>query len=236
MALLDDVITSAKKAMVPIHREGRPFILAFAVVAFILFLIWQPLGWLGVGLTIWCALFFRDPNRVTPIRAGLVVSGADGVVCDVRDAVPPPELGLGSTPLPRVAVFMNVFDVHVNRAPVAGTVRRIAYTPGKFLNADLDKASVDNERNGLVIESLNGPVGVVQIAGLVARRIVCFTREQAQLAAGERFGLIRFGSRVDHYLPVGAAILVGVGQRTTAGETVLAELDAPTDSRTFRAG
>ncbi|MFC7052908.1 phosphatidylserine decarboxylase [Hansschlegelia quercus] len=233
---LNDVLVSAKNAMVPIHREGRPFIAIFAIVAFILFLIWQPLGWIGVGLTIWCALFFRDPDRVTPVREGLVVSGADGVVCDVKRAVPPPELGLGATPLPRVAVFMNVFDVHVNRAPVGGSVRRVAYTAGKFLNADMDKASEDNERNGLVIDSLRGPVGVVQIAGLVARRIVCFVREQDGLAAGQRFGLIRFGSRVDHYLPEGAAILVGVGQRATAGETVIAELSATSDGRTFRAG
>ncbi|GLK67533.1 phosphatidylserine decarboxylase [Hansschlegelia plantiphila] len=236
MALLDDVVASAKKVMVPIHREGRPFIAAFAIVTFILFLIWQPLGWIGLGLTIWCALFFRDPDRVTPVRAGLVVSGADGVVCDVRAAVPPPELGLGFEPLPRVAVFMNVFDVHVNRAPVPGRIRKIAYTPGKFLNADLDKASEDNERNGLVIESQHGPVGVVQIAGLVARRIVCFAREQDAIVTGQRFGLIRFGSRVDHYLPVGAQPLVGVGQRTTAGETVIADLSAAPDARTFRAG
>lgn len=234
MALLNDIAVSAKNAMVPIHREGRPFIAIFAIVAFILFLIWQPLGWIGVGLTIWCALFFRDPERVTPQREGLIVSGADGTVCDVNPAVPPAELGLGSEPLPRVAVFMNVFDVHVNRAPAPGRVRRIAYTPGKFLNADLDKASVDNERNGLVIETLRGPIGVVQIAGLVARRIVCFVREQDDLGAGERFGLIRFGSRVDHYLPAGAAPLVGVGQKAIAGETVIADLNAVSDLLSYR--
>ncbi len=233
---LDDVTKSIRGAMVPIHPEGRIFIAAFAIVAFILFLIWQPLGWLGAGLTIWCALFFRDPDRVTPLREGLVVSGADGVVCDVKAAVPPPELGLGAEPLPRVAVFMNVFDVHVNRAPVGGRVVRIAYTPGKFLNADLDKASEDNERNAIVIESPHGKVGAVQIAGLVARRIVCFVREQDQLGAGQRFGLIRFGSRVDHYLPVGAEPLVGVGQRTVAGETVIADLSRSGDARSFRKG
>jgi phosphatidylserine decarboxylase len=233
---LDDVTTSIRNAMVRIHPEGRIFIAAFAITAFILFLIWQPLGWIGVGATVWCALFFRDPDRVTPLGDGLVVSGADGVVCDVKSAVPPPELGLGTEPLPRVAVFMNVFDVHVNRAPVGGRVARIAYTPGKFLNADLDKASEDNERNALVVESPHGSVGVVQIAGLIARRIVCFAREQETLAPGQRFGLIRFGSRVDHYLPAGTVPLVGVGQRTVAGETVIAELSRPGETRAFRKG
>jgi phosphatidylserine decarboxylase len=234
---LDDVTTSIRNALVPIHPEGRIFIAAFAVVAFILFLIWEPLGWLGVGATIWCAMFFRDPDRVTPLRDGLVVSGADGVVCDVKDAVPPPELGLGAAPLPRVAVFMNVFDVHVNRAPLGGRVTKIAYTAGKFLNADLDKASEDNERNGVVFEGPYGRVGAVQIAGLVARRIVCFVREGEVLAPGQRFGLIRFGSRVDHYLPAGTRPLVGVGQRTIAGETVIADLaSGAAETRSFRKG
>ncbi|GLK80664.1 phosphatidylserine decarboxylase [Methylopila turkensis] len=232
--MIDDVTASIRKAVPRIHREGRPFIAIFAVIAFVLFLIWQPLGWIGVGATIWCALFFRDPDRVTPEADGLVVSGADGVVCDVSAAVPPPELGLGAAPLPRVAVFMNVFDVHVNRAPIGGTVTRIAYTAGKFLNADLDKASEDNERNGLVIEGSYGSLGVVQIAGLVARRIVCFVREGDATGPGERFGLIRFGSRVDHYLPAGATTLVGVGQRTVAGETVIADLTGEAAPRSFR--
>ncbi|GLK57792.1 phosphatidylserine decarboxylase [Methylopila capsulata] len=232
--MIDDISASIRKAVPPIHREGRPFIAIFAAIALVLLFIWQPLGWIGVGATIWCALFFRDPNRVTPMRDGLVVSGADGVVCDVKRAVPPPELGLGALPLPRVAVFMNVFDVHVNRAPVAGTVTRVAYTAGKFFNADLDKASEDNERNGLVIQSAHGPLGVVQIAGLVARRIVCFVREGETIGAGERFGLIRFGSRVDHYLPEGVEPLVGVGQRTVAGETVIADLTGAAPARTFR--
>ena len=236
MPLLDDVTASVKKVMVPIHPEGRIFIAAFAALTIVLFLIWQPLGWLGVGATVWCALFFRNPDRVTPMRDGLVVSGADGVVCDVKSVAPPPELGLGSTPLPRVAVFMNVFDVHVNRAPVGGRVLKIAYTPGKFVNADLDKASEANERNAVVLECPHGVVGVVQIAGLIARRIKCFVRENDSLAAGERFGLIRFGSRVDHYLPAGTTPLVGVGQRTVAGETVIADLSRRDDVRTFRAG
>ena len=232
--VLDDVKSSISKILVPIHPEGRIFIAAFAVATAILFMLWEPLGWIGVVLTLWCALFFRDPARVTPTRDGLIISGADGVVCDVRAAVPPPELGLGITPLPRVAVFMNVFDVHVNRAPIGGRVAKIAYTPGKFLNADLDKASEDNERNALVIDSPYGLVGVVQIAGLIARRIVCFSREQDMLAAGQRFGLIRFGSRVDHYLPAGASPLVGVGQKTVAGETVIADLTRTDDLRAFR--
>ena len=232
--VLDDVKSSISKILVPIHPEGRIFIAAFAVATAILFMLWEPLGWIGVVLTLWCALFFRDPQRVTPTRDGLIISGADGVVCDVRAAVPPPELGLGTTPLPRVAVFMNVFDVHVNRAPIGGRIAKIAYTPGKFLNADLDKASEDNERNALVIDSPHGMVGVVQIAGLVARRIVCFSREQDMLAAGQRFGLIRFGSRVDHYLPAGASPLVGVGQKTVAGETVIADLTRADDLRAFR--
>lgn len=233
--MIDDITGSIRKAVPPIHREGRPFIAIFAAIAFALFFVWQPLGWIGVGATIWCALFFRDPRRVTPQREGLVVSGADGVVCDVKSAVPPPELGLGAEPLPRVAVFMNVFDVHVNRAPIGGKVTRIAYTAGKFFNADLDKASEDNERNGLVIEGPYGALGVVQIAGLVARRIVCFVREDDMIGGGERFGLIRFGSRVDHYLPAGSTPLVGVGQRTVAGETVIADLATPAAPRTFRA-
>jgi phosphatidylserine decarboxylase len=234
---LDDVTTSIRNAMVPIHREGRPFIAAFAIATVILFLIWDPLGWLGLALTIWCAMFFRDPKRVTPLRDGLVVSGADGVVCDVKAAVPPAELGLGTEPLPRVAVFMNVFDVHVNRTPAAGRVTRVAYTPGKFLNADLDKASEDNERNGVVIETPHGRIGVVQIAGLIARRIVCFVREHDAVGPGERIGLIRFGSRVDHYLPAGAVPLVGPGQRAIAGETVIADLAVAAEApRTFRTG
>lgn len=232
--MIDDIKNSIRKAVPPIHREGRVFIAIFAAIALVLFFVWQPLGWIGTGATIWCALFFRDPKRVTPQRDGLVVSGADGVVCDVSAAVPPPELGLGSDPLPRVAVFMNVFDVHVNRAPIGGRITRIAYTPGKFLNADMDKASEDNERNGLVIESPYGSLGVVQIAGLIARRIVCFVRESESIGGGERFGLIRFGSRVDHYLPAGAGPMVGVGQRTVAGETVIADLAGAPAPRSFR--
>jgi phosphatidylserine decarboxylase len=185
-------------------------------------------------LTLWCAYFFRDPIRVTPSAERLVVAPADGRISLVTNAEPPPELGLGDKPLPRVSIFMSVFDCHVNRAPVAGRIERVAYTAGKFINADLDKASEDNERNALVIASPAGAIGVVQIAGLIARRIVCWTREGQPIAAGERFGMIRFGSRVDVYLPVGAVPLVSEGQTSLAGETVIAELGNAAAGLTFR--
>jgi phosphatidylserine decarboxylase len=207
----------------------------FGGVTLILGLIWLPLGWIGLGLTIWCYYFFRDPKRVTPTRAGLVISPADGVISMIEPAVPPAELGLGTTPLTRISVFMNVFNCHVNRAPVPGRVRTVAYRPGKFLNASLDKASEDNERNGVTIEMADGRTfGVVQIAGLVARRIVCFVKEGDTLEAGERFGLIRFGSRVDVYLPAGVAPLAVLGQNAVAGETVLADLISSELPRTGR--
>ena len=216
----------------PVHPEGYRFIAAFAVVTALLFLVATLLGLAGLVLTVWCYYFFRDPPRVTPVRDGLVISPADGVVSMIGPAVPPAELGLPDQPRERVSIFMNVFDCHVNRTPIAGRVARVAYHPGKFLNASLDKASEDNERNGLVIETPDGRTfGVVQIAGLVARRIVCFTREDATLATGERFGLIRFGSRVDVYLPDGVAPLVSVGQGMLAGETVIADLAAAEPAR-----
>lgn len=221
----------------PMHREGWKFVPVFAAVTVVLFLIWQPLGWIGVGLTVWCYYFFRDPLRVTPTREGLVISPADGVVSLIERAAPPPELGMGPEPLTRVSVFMNVFNCHVNRAPVPGRVAAVAYRPGKFLNASLDKASEDNERNGIAIEMADGrKVAAVQIAGLVARRILCFVREGDALQTGERFGLIRFGSRVDVYLPEGTAPLVAVGQGTIAGETVLADLTSSEPARSGRAG
>lgn len=210
---------------VPIQRAGWPFIGAAAGLTLLLFVFAEPLGWIGLALTAWCTYFFRDPDRLTPVREGLVVSAADGLVQAVADAVPPPELGMGDAPLPRVSVFMNVFDVHVNRIPVDGTIRRIAYVPGAFLNASLDKASEANERNGLLIETTCGrELAVVQIAGLVARRIACWLREGERVQAGQRLGMIRFGSRVDVYLPAGVAPLVGPGQRLIAGETVIADL------------
>lgn len=209
----------------PMHPEGWRFVAAFAAVSALLFFLWEPLGWIGVGLTVWCYYFFRDPRRAVPTRTGLVLSPADGVVSLIQPAVPPEELGLGPTPRTRVSVFMSVFNCHVNRAPVAGTVTAVAYRPGKFLNASLDKASSDNERNAVALRMEDGrDIAVVQIAGLVARRILCFVRPGQDLRAGERFGLIRFGSRLDVYLPDGVAPKVAVGQTMIAGESVIADL------------
>ncbi|WP_299925352.1 phosphatidylserine decarboxylase [uncultured Pelagimonas sp.] len=211
----------------PMHPEGRKFVAIFAAITFVLFLIWEPLGWIGVGLTVWCYYFFRDPERVTPQKEGLIISPADGIVSLIEKAVPPAELGMADAPLTRVSVFMSVFNCHVNRAPIAGKVTAVAYRPGKFFNASLDKASKDNERNSLRIEMADGrDLAVVQIAGLVARRIVCFVDPGVELQTGERFGLIRFGSRLDVYLPDGVDPMVQLGQTMIAGETVLADLTA----------
>ncbi|WP_417587446.1 phosphatidylserine decarboxylase [Pararhodobacter oceanensis] len=217
----------------PVHREGYPFIAVFAGVTLVLFLIWQPLGWIGVVLTVWCYYFFRDPDRFTPQREGLLVSPADGVISLIEPAVPPVELGMGDSALTRVSVFMNVFNCHVNRTPIAGKISAVTYRPGKFLNASLDKASVDNERNSVAVEMADGrKIAVVQIAGLVARRIVCEVKPGDDLATGERFGMIRFGSRLDVYLPQGVNPLVALGQTMVAGETVLADLAADEARRT----
>ncbi|WP_018239242.1 phosphatidylserine decarboxylase [Ensifer sp. BR816] len=217
------LVETVRNTLVPVHKEGYRFIAIFFVVSLILGFLWEPLMWIGFLLTAWCAYFFRDPERMTPIDDDLVISPADGRVSSIATVTPPEELGLGSEPMLRISVFMNVFDCHVNRAPMSGTVRRIAYRAGSFLNAELDKASQDNERNGLVVETSHGAVGVVQIAGLVARRILCWTTENASLEGGERFGLIRFGSRVDVFLPEGAQPRVSLGQKAIAGETVIAE-------------
>ena len=230
------VVNSIRSQLVPINPEGYPFIGAFALASLMLFWLWTPLGWLGTLLTLWCAYFFRDPPRVTPVSERLVVSPADGRVSLVTNAVPPPELALGDAPLPRVSVFMSVFDCHVNRVPVSGRIERIVYTPGKFLNADLDKASEDNERNALAIAAAAGQIGVVQIAGLIARRIVCWVKEGQEIGAGERIGMIRFGSRVDVYLPPGTVPLVSEGQTSLAGETIIAELGAAASTSSFRVG
>ena len=233
---MNDIVASIRRLFVPIHREGYPFIAIGAVLAVVIGQFVEPLGWLLAILTLWVCYFFRDPERVTPIRDGLIVSPADGRVSLIVTAVPPPETGLPATPMTRISVFMNVFDCHVNRSPVTGRILRMVYTPGLFLNAELDKASEDNERSALVIESGGLEVGVVQIAGLVARRIVNFVREGDTIGAGERFGLIRFGSRVDVYLPTTTRVLVGVGQKALAGETVLADLKAEEPPRHFRKG
>ena len=231
MSLYDSV----RRQIVPIHPEGYVFIAVFAVGALVLHWFWPPLGYLGAILTVWCVYFFRDPPRVTPDRDGLVVAPADGYVCSIGSFAPPPELGLGALPMERISIFMSVFDCHVNRAPVAGRIAKIAYKPGLFVNADLDKASEDNERNGVIIDTARGSFGVVQIAGLIARRIVSFSKEGDTLAVGQRFGLIRFGSRVDVYMPAGATPLVALGTKTIAGETPIADF-ASMPATFFRAG
>ncbi len=231
-----NVVESIRRQLTPIHPEGYIFIVAFAVGSLILHWIWPPLGWIGALLTLWCAYFFRDPVRMTPLDDSLVVAPADGIVCSVGSYVPPPELGLGELAMPRVSIFMSVFDCHVNRTPVNGRITRVAYKPGLFVNADLDKASEDNERNGLVIDTPRGQFGVVQIAGLVARRILCFVKEGDSLVAGDRIGLIRFGSRVDVYMPAGGTPLVALGSKCVAGETVIAEFAAGDRGRLFKSG
>jgi phosphatidylserine decarboxylase len=231
---MTDILESIRRIVVPIRKEGYPFIAIAAVVTFLLATFSGDLGWIGAILTAWVCYFFRDPPRVTPVRDGLVVSPADGRVSLITTAVPPPELDLPQEPMTRVSVFMNVFDCHVNRSPVSGRIRQILYTPGLFLNAELDKASEDNERSAMVIESGETSIGVVQIAGLVARRIVSFVKTGDSLGVGERFGLIRFGSRVDVFLPLQTQVLVGLGQVAIAGETVLADLKANEPGRQFR--
>ena len=230
------VIASIRTQLAPVHREGVPFIAAFALASLVLFWLWSPLGWLGLMATLWCGYFFRDPQRITPIRDGIIVAPADGRVSRIANALPPTELDLGERPLPRVSIFMSVFDCHVNRSPLAGRVERIVHHHGAFLSADLDKASENNERNSFLIATGYGRIAVVQIAGLIARRIVCFVREGATLGAGERIGMIRFGSRVDVYLPDGARALVAEGQTAVAGETIIADLRGGDPQRTFRVG
>src|SRR5262249_54642194 len=231
------VLRSIRSQLVPIHGDGVPFLGGLALARRVWFGLGAPLGWIGTTLTAWCAYFFRDPVRVTPVREGIVVAPADGRISRIANASPPAELGLGAKPLTRVSIFMSVFDCHVNRSPVSGRIERIAYHAGKFLNADLDKASEQNERNALVITTASGArIVVVQIAGLIAQRIVCFVREGISIGAGERFGMIRFGSRLDVYLPDGVRPIVAEGQTAIAGETVLADLRAGDGGRTFRVG
>jgi phosphatidylserine decarboxylase len=218
------ILDSILGALAPIHPDGYKFIAIAALVTLFLFWLAQPLGWVGLIATAWCAYFFRDPPRVTPSRRGLVVSAADGKVAGIAEAMAPRELQLGSVTLTRISVFLSILDVHIVRAPVAGRIVRSHYVPGVFLNAELDKASEDNERRALVIETATGEkLGLVLIAGLIARRIVTFKGEGASVARGERIGLIRFGSRVDIYLPESARVLAETGQIAIGGETVLAE-------------
>jgi len=214
----------------PIHREGWPFIALFAGVNLLAFMMAPPVGWLFLLLTAWCVAFFRDPERMTPTAPGLIICPADGRLLPLVDAVPPEELGMGPVPRPRLSIFMNVFNVHVNRNPVSGRVMARSYRPGKFVNASFDKASIDNERMSLRLRpegetSDARDLAVVQIAGLVARRIVCDSVEGQNVQRGARFGIIRFGSRVDVYLPPGCTILAAAGSFVRAGETVLARFE-----------
>jgi phosphatidylserine decarboxylase len=220
-----DILESIKSVLAPPHRAGYPFILGGIVVAVFGLIFWHPIAWVGLIFALFCLYFFRDPERVAPPRENVFLAPADGLVVSVGPAVPPAELGLGPLPRPRVAIFLSVLDVHVNRMPIAGIVSRIAYRAGTFVNAALDKASEDNERNALVVTLATGQeIAVVQIAGLIARRIVCEVTEGQVVAAGARFGIIRFGSRTDLFLPEGTVPLVAVGQRMIGGETVIAAL------------
>ena len=224
-SLLDNVL-------IPIAREGWPFIAIFGLASLIFYFLYAPLGWIGLVLTLWCVYFFRNPDRVTPEREGLIVSPADGIVQMIAEVSPPEELDMGSEPVVRVSVFMNVFDCHVNRIPSDGRIGKLVYVPGQFLNASLDKASEENERQMVRIDLDSGAfIGAVQIAGLIARRIVCYLEEDQIVLAGERFGLIRFGSRVDIYLPHGAVSHAVIGQKCVSGETILADLKSDEAAR-----
>lgn len=229
--ILDTIVDN----LAPVHRDGHKFVIAAAALMLLFFLLWPPLGWLMALVTAYVAYFFRDPERVTPTRDGLVVAAADGAVSAIDRVVPPAELGLGPSERVRVSTFLSVLDVHINRAPVAGRIVRSIYVPGAFLNAASDKASEENERRSIVIETPTaGEIAVVQIAGLIARRIVTFVHEGDTVGIGQRFGLIRFGSRVDVYLPPGRTALVAIGQRVVCGETVLADLKSDEPERETR--
>lgn len=218
--------------LVPIHRAGWPFIGAAAVGAVLLAVLTPLAGVLGLAVTAWCVYFFRDPPRMTPVRPGLIVSPADGLIMAVGPATPPPELGVAAASFTRVSIFMSVFDVHINRAPLAGRIVRAAYRPGRFVSATTDKSSDDNERRSFLIEGDDGvAIVVVQIAGLIARRICAWVVEGDAVQTGQRIGMIRFGSRVDLYLPAPIAPLVAPGQRSIAGETVIADIRATEDAR-----
>jgi phosphatidylserine decarboxylase len=209
--------------MTPIHKEGHKFVAIFLVISFVLFYFAEPAGWVGLIVTAWCLYFFRDPERVVPEDAGILVSPADGTVCSVSDAVPPAELGMGSEERTRITIFLSVFNVHVNRVPAAGEITALAYVPGKFLNAAAENASEENERQLVRMKTEDGKdIAFAQVAGLVARRILCDLKEGDTVARGERFGLIRFGSRTDIYLDKDQVAKVQVGQTMIGGETVIA--------------
>lgn len=213
-----------RRFLAPIHPDGFKFVLAGVLATVLLFLVWAPAGWLAAIATLWIIYFFRDPWRVTPIRPGLLISPADGVVVSVAATTPPPEMAMGDAAVARIGIFLNIFDVHVTRAPVGGRVAALHYTKGRFINASLDKASEHNERMAIRVAPPEGPeVAFVQIAGLLARRIVCDLRVGQQVAVGQRMGIIRFGSRVDVYCPPPYVPMVVAGQRMIGGETVLAD-------------
>jgi phosphatidylserine decarboxylase len=229
--LVDTIIDS----LAPVHRDGHKFIAIAAGLALIFFLIWPPHAWVCVVAALYIAYFFRDPDRVTPMREGLIIAPADGRIAAIETVTPPTEMGLGPDQRVRISTFLSVLDVHITRSPVSGKLVRSVYIPGSFLNAADDKASEENERRVMIIEKSDGTeIGVVQIAGLIARRIVPFTHEGDSVGVGERLGLIRFGSRVDVYLPPGKHALVAVGQLANAGETVLADLQSPEPERVAR--
>jgi len=216
-----------RQIIAPIHPDGWKFVAIGAAVTLVLFLLWRPGGWLALILTLWIAYFFRDPWRVTPRRAGLIIAPADGIVVSLAPATAPPELDMGAAPVTRIGIFLNLFDVHVARAPIAAAVAARHYIPGRFVNASLDKASEHNERLALRFNAGDGAdIACVLIAGLVARRIVCPLLAGQRVAAGERIGIIRFGSRVDVYVPPPYVPLVALGQRMIGGETVLADREA----------
>jgi phosphatidylserine decarboxylase len=229
--IIDTIIDN----LAPVNRDGHKFIAIAAGLALIFFLVWPPLAWVCVVAALYIAYFFRDPDRVTPQREGLIIAPADGRIAAIETVQPPTEMGLGSEQRVRISTFLSVLDVHITRAPVSGRIVRSIYVPGTFLNAADDKASDENERRVMIIQKTDGTeIGVVQIAGLVARRIVPFLHEGDSVGVGERLGLIRFGSRVDVYLPVGKHALVSVGQTATAGETVLADLQSAEPERVAR--
>jgi len=229
------IFDTIAESLAPVHRDGHKFLFIGAGLALLFFLIWPPLAWILVIATLWIAYFFRDPDRVTPLREGLIIAPADGRISSVETVRPPAELGLGPEERVRISTFLSILDVHISRAPVAGRIVRSVYVPGAFFNAALDKASEENERRGIVIQRSDGSeIAAVMIAGLVARRIVAFVHEGDNVGAGERIGLIRFGSRVDVYLPPGKHALIAVGQSAVAGETVFADTHSDEEERVAR--
>lgn len=237
MAERQGVAGSFFDLLVPVHRDGHKFVAVGAALTLLLYVFWPSLSVVALLATGWLAYFFRDPDRMTPLRPGLVVAPADGKIVSIENVRPPQELGFGDVPRTRVSIHLTIFDVHVNRSPIAGHVARCIYVPGAFYNPTFDKASEDNERRALIIADASGAeIGVVQIAGVISRRIVTFAGEGDMLSAGQRFGLIRFGSRVDVYLPPGKTPLAAVGQKMVAGETVIADLESTEPPREARRG